>query len=93
MFMGNLILTLLMAIPLGQEAASIRFKITIFEVPFMIVTTMFAGGVAKDAGVVGTMVGGSTTGAFPDEVVSLQNRLPADSNGVDIKSVIPEYGL
>jgi hypothetical protein len=91
MFMGNLILMLLMLIPLGQETADIRVKITLFEVPFMIVTTMFAGGVAKDGGVVGTMVGGSTTGGFPAEVVSLQNRLPADSYSVDIKSAIRDY--
>jgi len=90
MLIGNLILALLMAIPLAQESASIRVKITLFEVPFMIVSWTTAR-VAEDGSVVGTMVGGSTTGAFPAEAVSLQNRLPADSYSVDIKSAIREY--
>jgi hypothetical protein len=90
MVMGNLILTLLMVIPLGQESANIRVKVSLFEVPFMIVSWTTAR-VAEDGSVVGMTVGGSTTGSFPTGVVSLQNRLPADSYSVDIKSAIREY--
>lgn len=91
MFVGNLILPVLMVIPLGQETGNVRVRITLFEVPSMIVSRMIATRVTKDGGVEGTTVGGSTTGSFPTSVVSLQNRLPADSYSVDIKSAIREY--
>lgn len=90
MFMGDLMLTLLLVIPLSQETANVRVRITLFEVPSMIVAWTFAG-VAKDGGVVGTTVGGSTTGAFPAGVVSLQNRMPAGSDSLEIKKVIREF--
>jgi hypothetical protein len=91
MSIGNLILTFLMAIPLGQETANIRVRIILFEVPSMIVSRVIAGEVAEGEGVVGTMVGGSTTGSFPDEAVTLQNRLAAGSDTMDIKRVIREF--
>jgi len=91
MFVCNLILPLLMAIPLGQETVNIRVRITMFEAPSMIVSRMFAGRTTKGGGVAGTMVGGNTTGSFPDGAVTLQNRLPAGSYGVDIKKVICEF--
>jgi len=91
MFVCNLILPLLMAIPLGQETADIRAKITLFEVPSMIVSRMIATRVTKDGGVEGTMVGGSTTGSFPAEMVCLQNRLPAGSDSMALKKAIREF--
>lgn len=86
----SLMLTLFMAIHPGQEAANLRVRIIVYEVPFMIVSRTIAG-VAEDGSVVGTMVGGSTTGSFPDKAVTLQNRLPAGSYSVDIKDVIREF--
>jgi len=91
MLMRNLILSMLIAIPLGQETANVHVRLTLFEVPFMIVSRVIAGGVTEGGGVVGTMVGGSTTGSFPDGAVTLQNRLPAGSYSVDIKKVIREF--
>jgi hypothetical protein len=88
--MFNLLLPFLMVLPLYQEATNLQVRITMFEVPFMIVSWTTAR-VAEDGSVVGTTVGGSTTGSFPTGVVSLQNRLPADSYSVDIKSAIREY--
>ena len=89
--MGDLMLTLLLVIPLSQETANVRVRITLFEVPSMIVSRMIASRVTEDGGVEGTMVGGNTTGSFPDGAVTLQNRLPAGSFSVDIKKVIREY--
>jgi hypothetical protein len=90
MFIGNLILTVLMAIQPSQETADIRVRISVFEVPFMIVSYTVAG-VSKDGGVVGTMVGGSTTRSFPRDAVTLQNRLAAGSHSVEIKTAIREF--
>jgi hypothetical protein len=90
MFLTNMIMALLMALPFGQEAANIRVKITLFEVPFRIVSWTYAG-VTKDGGVAGTTVGGPTTGAFPSGGVSLQNKMSADSSSLDIKSAIQEH--
>jgi hypothetical protein len=91
MFVGHLILPLLMAISLGQETANIRVRITLFEVPSMIVSRIFAGRVTEDGAVAGTMVGGNTTGSFPAGVVFLQDRLAGCANTSDIKSAIFEY--
>jgi hypothetical protein len=88
---GNLILTLLLVIPLGQEAAKIRVRITMFEIPFMIVSRTIATRVAEDGSIIGTMVGGSTTGSFPDGEVTIHNRLPAASDSVDIVKAIREF--
>ena len=92
MFVCNLILPLLMAVPLGQETANVRTRITLFEVPSMIVSRMITSRVTKDGGVEGTMmVGGDTTASFPAEGVSLPSRLPASSVSEDIKKVIREF--
>jgi hypothetical protein len=90
MLTGNLILTMLMAVPIGQDAAHIRVRISLFEVPFRIVSWTYAG-VTKDGGVAGTMVGGSTTGSFPPRPITLQDRLPAGSESLDIKKAIREF--
>jgi len=91
MFIQILILTNLMALQPAEEAANVRVRITLYGVPFMIVSRTIDTRVAEDGSVIGTMVGGSTTGAFPADVVSLQNRLPAGSYSVDIKDAIREF--
>jgi hypothetical protein len=59
----------------------------------MIVSYTVAGWSTPDGGVAGTTVGGNTTRSFPNHPVVLQNRLPAGSNSVDIKTAIRIHGL
>lgn len=91
MFVCHLILPLLMAIPLGQETANVRVRITLFEVSSMIVSRMFAGIVTEGEGVAGTLVGGNTTGSFPASPVTLKNRLAAGLDTMDMKGAIREF--
>ena len=90
MFLGELVLSLLMAIPLGQETADVRLRITVFEVPSMIVSMTWAGP-SKDGGVVGTTVGGNTTWSFPNEPVFLQDELPDQSDSTRIITAIRKH--
>lgn len=91
MLICNLILTLLATTPFAQETAGICVKISLFEVPSMIVSYTVAGWSTPDGGVAGTTVGGNTTWSFPSRPVVLQNRLPAGSGSVDIKTAIREF--
>ncbi len=90
MLSGQLTSFLLMAISLGQEPIEMHVKITVFEVPSMIVSTTWAGP-GKAGGVVGTAVGGNTTRSFPDKPVFLQDQLPANSAAAQIISAIRQH--
>lgn len=91
MLICSLILTLLAAMPFGQEATGMRVKISLFDVPSMIVSYTVAGWSTPDGGVAGTTVGGDITGSFPDHPVTLENRLAAGSLAVDIKTIIRDF--
>ncbi len=90
MSLVQIIFPLLMMIPLGQETADVRLRITLFEVPSWIVSMTWAGP-SKDGGVVGTTVGGNTTWSFPSEPVFLQNQLPGNSDTEQITTAIRKH--
>jgi hypothetical protein len=91
MFIETLIATVLLAMPRAGQAPDLHLKITLFEVPFRIVSMTFAGWTAKDGSVVGKTVGGATTGAFPAGAIVLQNRLPAESGIREAQKAIREF--
>jgi len=90
MLLSQMISFLLVLVPLCQETADIRLRITLYEVPSWIVSRMWAGP-SKDGGVVGTMVGGNTTWSFPNEPVFLQDKLPGNSDTEQIITAIRKH--
>lgn len=59
----------------AQEKGKFHVRISIYEIPNMIISRIVSTKIADDGSVTGTMVGGDITSSFPPGVVLLQNRL------------------
>ncbi|OGD18910.1 MAG: hypothetical protein A2W03_13715 [Candidatus Aminicenantes bacterium RBG_16_63_16] len=74
-----------------HQDTGLRVKISIYEVPFGIVSRTVASHANPDGSVTGTMAGGATTAKFPKSSVLLENYLSGSSSTAAIKRNIREY--
>ncbi len=74
-----------------HKDSALRVRISIYEVPFGIVSRTISSQVNSDGSVEGTTAGGATTAKFPRTPVLLQNYFSGEPIPLTIKGMLREY--